>query len=641
MLLYILPVDVLSFYFSRIHGLLVQQGHPMKGLACVTAYCLCRLLYKLLQSQHNTNKRVARRKDSQHKYESLLQAMDELHHPVDISITDLPFHELCVEMTKQTRHADDVLIAFQIRAVSTDVNTNAIVALLNAASSAAVVDVNVSAADVVDDNNPEDKLESDEATSSGTSQQKSEQPMLLSNMPISLAEVIHLQSLDATAGLSSYLQLEAKEDAVVVQMLKAQGAIPVMRTNIPQTAYITFGSSNPLFGTTKNPFRWDRSPGGTCSGEAVIAAARGSVLGVGTDVAGGLRIPAHFCGVCGFKPTSGRVSRRGVTVPLEGQTAVATCVGPMSSEVNGLVTFMKCVCVPLQHQLDPTVSMLPFNTEMYESTTPLRVGFFVDDGHTKCVPSVRRAVMEAKALLEELGYHLVPFEPPDLLYMLAKLYLPAVLGDHFFTLVRTLSVDSLDKCVRRAYFLLHLPYAVRWLWSWWFYWKNHVNSSVLAVRCPQSVSYWWKLVKEVAAWRQQFVGLMAADNLDVLLCPVMPFAAVRLGSEEGFTGCLTYSALFNLLDFPAGTVPVSTVTAGDIADLKKPEKYKVETSLERQIQADQLGFENQPGSSSQHLPVGVQIASLPYQDEMVLRVLGDLEKKASWNLRRPQTEYEI
>lgn len=55
-----------------------MQGHPMKGLVCVTVYCLCRLLYKLLQSQHYTNKRATRRRHSQHKYESLLQALDEL-----------------------------------------------------------------------------------------------------------------------------------------------------------------------------------------------------------------------------------------------------------------------------------------------------------------------------------------------------------------------------------------------------------------------------------------------------------------------------------------------------------------------------------------------------------------------------------
>ncbi|CAG5123185.1 unnamed protein product, partial [Candidula unifasciata] len=192
--------------------------------------------------------------------------------------------------------------------------------------------------------------------------QKDGQP-LLHNVPISLAEVIHLQGMDATAGLSSYLEVYAKEDAVVVQMLKAHGAITVMRTNVPQTAYFTFGSSNPIFGMTRNPYKFDRSPGGTSSGEAVMASGRGCLLGVGIDLAGGLRVPAHFCGVCGFKPTSERVSRLGVTVPAEGQNAVATCVGPISSEVAGLVAFMKCLCVPLQHQLDPTVSLAPFSHE--------------------------------------------------------------------------------------------------------------------------------------------------------------------------------------------------------------------------------------------------------------------------------------
>ncbi|CAG5128429.1 unnamed protein product, partial [Candidula unifasciata] len=121
---------------------------------------------------------------------------------------------------------------------------------------------------------------------------------------------------------------------------------------------------------------------------------------------------------------------------------------------------------------------------MYESTKPLCVGFFIDDGYTKCVPSVRRALLEAKALLESIGYKVVPFEPPDLLDMLVNLYLPAVLGDHYFKLLRTLCVDRVDSCVRRTYLLLHLPHPIRWLWSWWFYMQNPVNSSLLAVKCP-------------------------------------------------------------------------------------------------------------------------------------------------------------
>jgi fatty acid amide hydrolase len=89
---------------------------------------------------------------------------------------------------------------------------------------------------------------------------------------------------------------------VIIKVLKAQGALVFARTNIPQTM-LSYECSNPVFGQTRNPYCLERGPGGSSGGEGSLIGSRASILGIGGDVGGSLRIPAAFSGCCGFKPT--------------------------------------------------------------------------------------------------------------------------------------------------------------------------------------------------------------------------------------------------------------------------------------------------------------------------------------------------
>ena len=101
-----------------------------------------------------------------------------------------------------------------------------------------------------------------------------------------------------------------EKDGSFVQMIKELGGVPFCLTNIPQTM-LSYGSSNPIYGATTNPYDTKRSPGGSSSGEAALLAQGGSILGVGSDVGGSLRMPAHFCGITSLKPTTNRLIERG------------------------------------------------------------------------------------------------------------------------------------------------------------------------------------------------------------------------------------------------------------------------------------------------------------------------------------------
>src|SRR6476661_5198965 len=109
----------------------------------------------------------------------------------------------------------------------------------------------------------------------------------------------------STFGLPSRRALMESEDDPYVAALRAAGAIPIAKTNVPQLLIYT-ESDNPLYGRTNNPWNVERSCGGSSGGEAALIAAGASPLGLGNNIGGSLRIPAAFCGIASIRPTAGR-----------------------------------------------------------------------------------------------------------------------------------------------------------------------------------------------------------------------------------------------------------------------------------------------------------------------------------------------
>jgi fatty acid amide hydrolase len=127
----------------------------------------------------------------------------------------------------------------------------------------------------------------------------------LHGLPISVKDNCNVHGMDSTIGLGKYLNDPAKNSAVIVRIMMDLGAVPFCKTNVPQTL-LSFGCANPVFGLTKNHLNHDLTPGGSSGGESTLIAAGGSRLGIGSDIGGSVRIPAHFTGVVGFKVTKNR-----------------------------------------------------------------------------------------------------------------------------------------------------------------------------------------------------------------------------------------------------------------------------------------------------------------------------------------------
>ena len=138
----------------------------------------------------------------------------------------------------------------------------------------------------------------------------------LHGVPFCVKEDHDIEGMDTTLGLSTNLQQPKKDTAVVVKILQDAGGIPFCKTNLPQTT-LSGSSENPIFGTTLNPLNKTLSPGGSSSGTACLVRASGSPFGLGSDIGGSLRIPAHMCGVATLRPTIRRISDIGIARILE------------------------------------------------------------------------------------------------------------------------------------------------------------------------------------------------------------------------------------------------------------------------------------------------------------------------------------
>ncbi|XP_060570943.1 vitamin D3 hydroxylase-associated protein-like isoform X2 [Ruditapes philippinarum] len=502
-------------------------------------------------------------------------------------ILDLSFTELQQQLQDGTLKAVDVLHAYQSCAFEANERVNAITEPLLDAEAIA------------------------EALDKQTSEKKP-----LHGIPISLKESFYISGLDCTAGLGHFLQNPKTYDAVLVQVLKGLGAVPFVRTNIPQTMMI-YECSNPIYGQTNNPYDLSRVPGGSTGGEGALLGSKASIIGFGSDIGGSIRVPCHFCGCYGLKTTLERLSRKGHISLSKGQTLVSGTVGPMTRDFEGLVFATKAILNDHHFQLDPAVPPIKFQEEIYRSKRPLTIGFYTYDGYIQSVPACERAVMMAKKALEAMGHTVIDFVPPRVTYMVPYLYVRSVQGDGGRIFTSQTEKDIEDPSMKKLLFPSKLPKWMLWVLSWvtQAITKDKVLADAIKARIPvKSVYEWFQHAIRVQDYKDEFLNAWKGKNLDAVICPPFAMTAVPNGKVTEVLGCGGYCWLYNVVNYPAGVLPVTRVTSDDVTNL---DKYPSTTTMEKLVKKYSLG--------SAGLPVGVQCAALPFQEELVLRVMGDIE----------------
>ncbi|KAI4199899.1 MAG: hypothetical protein LQ346_002508 [Caloplaca aetnensis] len=204
----------------------------------------------------------------------------------------------------------------------------------------------------------------------------------LAGIPVSLKDSITVGGFDVSVGYSRNTGKPYAEDGVIVRILKDAGAVPYVKTNLPITL-LSFESTNDVWGLTANPHNTKYSPGGSTGGESALLAYGGGRIGIGSDVAGSVRLPAHFAGICSLRCSTGRWPKTGMNTSMPGQEGVPSVFSPMARTLPDLVYFTKSMIGMRPWEYDHSVHPLPWRSDIYDATKDqktLRIGVMQSDG---------------------------------------------------------------------------------------------------------------------------------------------------------------------------------------------------------------------------------------------------------------------
>ena len=234
----------------------------------------------------------------------------------------------------------------------------------------------------------------------------------LHGVPITIKDCFDTAGVRTTRGSKLFADHTPQVDATAVTRLKNAGGIVIGKTNLPEFA-LWWESDNLVFGRTRNPWNADRIAGGSTGGEAAALAAGLTALGLGSDVGGSIRHPAHCCGVVGLKPTHGRV-------PLTGHWPATLLrwmhAGPLARSVRDLALCLGILGGPDGHDPYAVPVPLPILPGAPARLPGLRVGVTWDGGAAPVEAQVRAVVDRAASRLAELGCHVEPARIPALDY---------------------------------------------------------------------------------------------------------------------------------------------------------------------------------------------------------------------------------
>jgi Asp-tRNA(Asn)/Glu-tRNA(Gln) amidotransferase A subunit family amidase len=388
----------------------------------------------------------------------------------------------------------------------------------------------------------------------------------LHGVPVSIKSSIDVAGMRCEAGTKLRRGCVAAHDAPLVARLRAAGAIILGLTNTPELL-MAWETDNLLYGRTNSPWDLSRTPGGSSGGEAAAIASGCSAGGVGSDGGGSIRVPAHFSGICGLKPTPGRVPASGHFPPSGGPFSLLGVVGPMARTAGDLKILFEVMQGP--DDGDPSAAPVPLRWPGEDDIKSMRIGYFEDDGRTAVTPETRAAVRTAVEALRRAGFQVESFRPEGLEQA-------RQLWWKFFGLAGRM---LLDPMVRGHEDELS-PILAQFL-SW---------TAAEPTPSGQSLLDTW-VQRDLL--RTQFFSQL--QKYPILLCPVASIPAFRHGERcwkiDGklvrYLDAWSYTEWFNLLGSPAVAVPV--------------------------------------GESAEGLPIGVQIAGRPWEEESVLAVAAALE----------------
>jgi amidase len=383
----------------------------------------------------------------------------------------------------------------------------------------------------------------------------------LHGVPFTVKDIYEVAGMICTCGTTGRAAYVASQDATAVSRMRAAGAIVLGLTNLPELG-LAYESDNLVYGRTNNPYDLLRTPGGSSGGEAATIAAGGSPLGLGTDTGGSIRVPAHYCGVAGLKPTWGRVPLTGLFPPPLGLGTRLRHAGPLARCVEDLA--LTWPILSGMDWRDATVVPMPFFEQQRHNLKALRVAFFTDNDLAVPTPETVQTVHQAAQALAAAGAAVKEARPAGVeqSFDLMCRVLGASQGGGMQSLLQMIGTTEPSPLLQQI-------------------------SVVLRPYIPTSAAEVGSVVTRWDGWRNRMLSFL--ERYDVLLSPVTATPAVPHGTTFATENLpsFSYAMTHSLTGWPVVVV--------------------------------------RGGTSSEDLPIGVQVAARPFREDVALAVAQQIE----------------
>ncbi len=387
----------------------------------------------------------------------------------------------------------------------------------------------------------------------------------LTGIPLTVKSCIDVAGWPCPAGSLLRKEYMPASDATLVARLESAGAILLGNTNAPEFL-MAYETDNRVTGKTSNPWDLSKSAGGSSGGEAAAIASGCSMGGVGSDGGGSIRAPAHFCGVCGLKPTPGRIPATGHFPPGAGAFSWIGVVGPMARSVSDLRALFEVMAGP--DAGDALSAPVPLRRVHPEELHGLRVGILESEALGSATPETHAAVQRAGDLLGQQGFRVEP-----------------------------IALQGLERALE----------------LWWFFFGpvigdliRHTTKGQEELLSPQLQEYLAISAAEPSVTLESFVTacshrdlvrgeiLRQMKDVAILLSPVSTGPAFahgagnyRAGDAHNYRDTMRYCQWLNLTGFPGLSLPM--------------------------------------GKSPGGLPINIQLIGRPHEEELLLAVAESLE----------------
>ncbi|HYH85994.1 MAG TPA: amidase [Pyrinomonadaceae bacterium] len=383
----------------------------------------------------------------------------------------------------------------------------------------------------------------------------------LHGVPVTIKDAFETAGVVSVGGTKGRAGYVPQEDAAGVARLKNAGAVVLGKTNVPEIS-LAFESDNLVYGQTNNPYDLARTPGGSSGGEAAAIASGMSPLGLGSDAGGSIRLPAHFCGIAGIKPTSGRTPRTGHFLPPGGVLDSLWQTGPLARSVEDLALALPLLCGV--DWRDPSVVPMPLGDPAAVELKNLRVAFHTDNGIVEPTPDIVAVVRNAARALADAGAQVEERRPPipENAYELLLGLFAADGGAGLRTALLMSGTDETHALITRLLEIISV---------------GTLSTAELG-----------GLVFQLDQVRGEMLSFMR--DYDLIVCPPCARTAMPHGTtfDDDNQKLFTYTMIYNLTGWPGAVV--------------------------------------RAGTSPEGLPIGAQLVARPWREDVALAAAAEVER---------------